>query len=434
MGTVTHNYTLGVIPSGYSTSNSSYSSISTSYPVTNGYTNSSSTNYAYITCNTGSRASSYISYTFDVSSIPADATITSVSCAAKSRVSSTSYISTAVFQLYTNTTAKGSSVDYRSTTASARTLTNTGTWTRNELNNIQLRHTATRGTSNTNRAAYIYFYGADLTINYSVSETAYSITVTNNSTATVTPMTQDVVAGDSGSIMIDDISGITVTDNNTDVTSQFVYSSDAPPGCYTVSQASGASYGFTLNSNDYYESTNKGVSSSTALCVVHFTLPVQSTITFSLINYAEATYDFGILGNLDGTLSTSQSEDSSYKWSGKNNNSASVQTVTYSNVSAGSHDIYVKYFKDQYTDSNNDSLQFKVSVTLSAPQYRYTISNVSADHTIVVNPASTEQLYLKVGGVWTAVSEVYKKINGSWVKQSNLSDVFDTSTTYVHKS
>ena len=34
-------------------------------------------------------------------------------------------------------------------------------------------------------------------------------------------------------------------------------------------------------------------------------------------------------------------------------------------MSAGNHFIYVKYFKDSYTDDNNDSLQFKVAITLN---------------------------------------------------------------------
>lgn len=120
---ISYSDTATLIPSGYSTANSSYSSISSNYPVTNGYTDANSTNYAYITCNTGSRATTYISYTFDVSEIPAEATIDSVACSAKGRVSSTNYISTAVFQLYANTTAKGSSTSARTTTATVYTLT-----------------------------------------------------------------------------------------------------------------------------------------------------------------------------------------------------------------------------------------------------------------------------------------------------------------------
>lgn len=109
-------------PTGYDSNNSSYSSVSQSYPISNGYDGSTSNNYAYITCRTGSRAESYISYTFDVEGIPAEATIDNVTCTVKSRVSSTSYISTAVAQLYYGSTAKGSSINFRSTTASQRDI------------------------------------------------------------------------------------------------------------------------------------------------------------------------------------------------------------------------------------------------------------------------------------------------------------------------
>jgi len=173
---IPHSITL--YPSGYSNINSSYSSVSSSYPMTNGYDSASSTNYAYITCHTGSRAETYVSFTFDVSNVPADAIIDTIECRAKVRVSSTSYISSAVLQLYTDATAKGSSTSARTTTATEYDLT-TGNWTRSELKNIQIRYTGIRGTNNTNSAAYLYFYGADLTINYSVSGIVYTITATS---------------------------------------------------------------------------------------------------------------------------------------------------------------------------------------------------------------------------------------------------------------
>jgi len=139
---------------------------------------------------------------------------------------------------------------------------------------------------------------------------------------------------------------------------------------------------------------------------VDFVLPVAATITFSVINYAESTYDYGLLSNIDKTLNTNASADTSnVYWNGKNNNSSSVQTVTYSNVTAGEHYIYVKYFKDSYTDSNNDSLQFKVSITLNeafTPRtyWGYTLTNITADHTIVVSTASTNTIYFKNNGSW----------------------------------
>jgi hypothetical protein len=48
-------------------------------------------------------------------------------------------------------------------------------------------------------------------------------------------------------------------------------------------------------------------------------------------------------------------------------------------MSAGEHYIDVKFSKDDASDSNNDTLQFQVSITLTgtAPTfYGYTISNI----------------------------------------------------------
>lgn len=172
---------------------------------------------------------------------------------------------------------------------------------------------------------------------------------------------------------------------------------------------------------------------------VDFHVPVSATITFSLINYAESTYDYGLLSDIDTTLALNYSADTSnVYWSGKNNNSASVQTVTYQ-MSAGDHFIYVKFFKDQYTDENNDSLQFKVSITLNEPftpetYYAYTISNVQADHTIVVTAGGQVQtIYIKTGGSWTAqsVQKVYVKTGGAWAEKTDWSQAFSTAQKYL---
>lgn len=177
---ITKSITTGltVNPNGYSSANSSYSSISGTYPITNAYANTGSTTYAQITCKTGTSVASYVSLTFDLSSIPSDATINSVSCVGKVRVSSTSYLATAVLQLYNNTTAMGSSVSARSITAANYTISSPGTWTRSALDNLQLRYTATRGTSNTTKTAYMYIYGANLTVNYTYNKIQYEVTTT----------------------------------------------------------------------------------------------------------------------------------------------------------------------------------------------------------------------------------------------------------------
>jgi hypothetical protein len=80
-------------------------------------------------------------------------------------------------------------------------------------------------------------------------------------------------------------------------------------------------------------------------------------MTISYINYAEATYDYGIFGNIDTALGTTQTVDNNafYTCSTNNDNSNTVKTLTY-NIPAGNHFIDIKYRKDAATDSNNDTL------------------------------------------------------------------------------
>lgn len=136
-----------------------------------------------------------------------------------------------------------------------------------------------------------------------------------------------------------------------------------PPSSYTVTtKVSGASYGFTLNSSGYYESNNKGVNNSAAVCRINFKLVDKSNITFTCINYAESNYDFGLLGNVDTALDTTYTVDSSVAKSFKGSSQSGTQTYTYSNVAAGEHFIDVKFRKDSSASSNNDSLQFKITI------------------------------------------------------------------------
>ena len=134
------------------------------------------------------------------------------------------------------------------------------------------------------------------------------------------------------------------------------------PAAKGVSDVSGASYGFVMNDNGYYESNNKGVNSSAALCKVTFNTFGIYHLYIDCINYAESNYDYGLLSNLDTTLSTSTTADSSSKvfYDFKGKQSASVVTVDYGEIAAGEHFIYIKFLKDSSQHNNNDSLQFKL--------------------------------------------------------------------------
>jgi len=134
---------------------------------------------------------------------------------------------------------------------------------------------------------------------------------------------------------------------------------------YSTEAISGVTYGFTLNSSGYYESSNQGVNSSYSLTKFNFTKKAgQTTLTMNCINYGEPCCDYGILSNIDTTLALSNTADTTNvkKKFSSSESKATVQTVTYdisSLANNSSHYIYIKYRKDGSVHSNNDSLQFK---------------------------------------------------------------------------
>ena len=187
-----------------------------------------------------------------------------------------------------------------------------------------------------------------------------------------------------------------MTDNGVDITNQLVAHGGTIP-TPTVATATGASYGFTLNSSTgYYTSANTGVDKSAAVCRVTFNLPVRCLVTITYINYAEATYDFGVFGNIDTALNTNYYaagsngatiSDTNYKLACNTSsyNTSSVQTLTYE-IPSGEHYIDIKFSKDDASASNNDTLQWKIASIepLEANNYyTYPLTNVQASHSLI---------------------------------------------------
>lgn len=439
--------TIRLVPSTYAVSNSSYAKVTNA---SNMYHNTDNTTYATLQNTRNSTSNTYHVYIrgFNFSSVPSDAIVSSFTIKIKA---SESYMSTSSSyrpSLYNGTTAISNTTVTSSLSTSVTTLTfpipSTLTWDtiKGYGANFGIRVPMRR--SSTSYSSYVYVYGAEIEVTYTVP-VYHSVTITNSTSATVTASDSNPLEGTDVTIMSDTISGIMVTDNGTDVTSQFVHHSGTT-GEYSITNR--GSYGFAL-SNGYYVSQNKGVDKTAAVCRVSFNLPVAATVTFTYINYAEEAYDFGVFGNLDTALSTTYYSagssgatitDSSYKLACNSStyNKSTTQTLTYSNVAAGEHYIDVKYSKDDASAAHNDTLQFQVAITYnqSVSYYSYSITNIQDDHAIVVSPSGGggEQLYVKVSGTYRAVSAVYMKVNGSWVQQTNLSSLFNTNTKYVQRN
>lgn len=413
--------TIRLIPSTYAVSSSSYLSVSNA---DNMYHNTDNTTYATITNTYASTSSRYLYLRgFNFDDIPSGAIINSFEVKIKGYESGLSTSTSYAPRLANGSSAISNTTATTNFGTSTKTITiPTGALTWEQIVNYGSNFTimAYVRRSSRNTTGYFYCYGAEIEVDYTIP-IYHNVTITGDN---VTPTgTKSILEGEDLKIRCSDTEKPTVTDNGVDVTSRVVQETDTGAS-YDVTNVS-TTYGFAVNGSGYYESNNQGHSNSAAVCRIDFDVPVEATITFSVINYAESTYDYGLLSNIDTSLSTSASADSSgVHWSGQNNNSSSVQTVTYT-MAAGEHYIYAKYFKDNYTDDNNDSFQFKIAITLNEPftpgtYWVYTLSNITTNHTVVFTAAGIMPFRVKQNGTWITPSKVLVKQNGSWVQASKV--------------
>ena len=435
--------TMRLVPSTYYLSSSSYLSVTNA---ANMYNNTDNESYAQVYNSRASTTSYYIYVRgFNFDDIPSNAIVNSFTVKLKARESGVSTSTSYKPYLADGTSAINGSCDVITTTTSVHTFTGVSAdWDtiKGYGSDFGIRINCRRASRNT--AGYMYIYGAEIEVDYTIP-VHHSVTINNSTSATVTATDTNPLEGDDVEIRTNIISGLTITDNGVDVTSQFTQRSETAESYSVVNVGT---YGFDLNSSTgYYTSNNKGVDKSASVCRVDFHVPVAATITFTYINYAEQGYDFGVFGNIDVALNNNYYaagsggatiSDNSYKLACNTSahNMSSVQTLTY-DMSAGDHSIWVKFSKDDASASNDDTLQFKVAITLNEPftpepYYGYDIINISADHVIVVTGGGSQpKIYFKANGSWVEATTVYKKVNGTWVQQSDLTTVFDANTNYV---
>lgn len=155
-----------LIPTGYDGQLSSYISVDASYPLSNGLTSSSSDTFTVLNMNTGGGAVSKLAVKFDVSKIPTNAKINSISCTIKARISNAvPYVLSGVAQLYCGTAGLSSEIDL-GISEEAQSFSDTGRWDRESLDDLILLITCTRGILGTSNNHTLSFYGADMTVDY----------------------------------------------------------------------------------------------------------------------------------------------------------------------------------------------------------------------------------------------------------------------------
>lgn len=443
--------TIRLIPSTYAVSNTSYLSVSNA---SNMYTNVDSTSYATITNTYASTSSRYLYLRgFNFNDIPANAVVSSFTVKIKGYETSLSTSTSYAPRLANGTSAISNTTASSNFGTSAKTITiPTGALTWEQITNYGSNFTimvyVRRSSKNT--TGYFYCYGAEIEVTYTIP-VYHNITVSGTN---VSPSgTQSVLEGTGLTVYAYHDAKPTIMDNGVDVSSQIVQSSSdtatAIPTSYTgnsnftVSNADNAYTDADDGSYAQLQLSAGGTTGSIYFVLGGVTIPNGATIQSVS---CEATLQYNRNGSSSGFTASCQL----YANTTAKGSSTSVVTAggtdvakTTFTLSPGSWTASeVANARFHLTATNNASgttryiyvygVSFNVTYEIDGVIYTYTLTNITADHTIVVTEAVVAQdaMFIKVNGSWVEVSAVYKKVNGSWVEQTDLTNVFVSGVNY----
>ena len=113
--------------------------------------------------------------------------------------------------------------------------------------------------------------------------------------------------------------------------------------------------------------------------------------------------------------------------------SASSMSLSTSYQTSSSTGVATSLINNTYTSSNFPSLSVAITTTGKKSstkdddfQIRVTQVYLELEYEEIV-----EDIYIKENGNWNKYSAVYKKENGIWVLQPNLTSIFDVNINYV---
>lgn len=104
-------------------------------------------------------------------------------------------------------------------------------------------------------------------------------------------------------------------------------------------------------------------------------------------------------------------------------NSTSVSTRTFANGSLTWAQIV------SYGDDFGIRINCRRNARNTQSYYYIYGAEIDVTYTVPEPPANT--LYFKNNGSWVSATKAYKKVNGVWVEQTDLTTVFDANTNYV---
>lgn len=391
--------TIKLIPSTYYLSSTSYLSVS---DADNMYTDTDSTTYATIT-NSRNQTTSYYAYIrgFNFSAIPSGSIINSFTIRIKCNYSGG--YSQAMYLYDGTSTSYGTSETSISSTVTTHTFETTHSWEDivNSGSDFGIRINCRRSSRNT--TAHIYIYGAEIEVDYTLPIYHRVTAVSEVEGVTVSPLAEDVLEGSSHEILIDpgsvDISTIQLTDNEADVTSQIVTHTvsggtiERYPASYTTSGSiSGTNYTHCIGKGSDAESSSGNDYSSSSGSTAH----IDYAFDFSDIpdNAVIESMSMTVKGHCESTSSSSETATLRlYSGSTAKGSESEFTSTSDTVVTMTTGTWTVEELKDAKLRFTIGYYGGKVvgatwSVTYSVESsvyYTYTISNVQADHEVVVS-------------------------------------------------
>lgn len=444
--------TIRLVPSTYYLSSSSYLSVSNA---ANMYDNTDSTDYATV-YNSRTSTSSYYIYLrgFNFDDIPSAAVVSSFTVKLKAYESGVSTSTSYQPYLADGTSAINGSCSPITTTASVHTFSGiTADWETisGYGSDFGIRINCRRASRNT--AAYMYIYGAEIEVTYTIPDPR-TITSTLSGNGTISPSGANTYYdGDEYELTItptNKAETVTATQDGTDITSQLVAHGAGSTVSLTAddvsthsiqSGSSYAQYAVGHSAESPYSSTSNMYASSGSTGYAEYTFDFSSIPSNAVIEEIEVR----CYGHRENASIDSSHVSQCILYSGSSaisdevdfpSTSSSMITITPTDLPTRSQldDVTLRHYVGYY---GGLVLGITFVITYSTgsgiDHYTYTFT-VSGNSTIAVTIGSsgrTDTVYLKVNGSWVAVSKVYVKTNGSWVQQSDLQNVFDTSTKYV---
>ena len=326
--------------------------------------------------------------------------------------------------------------------------------------------------SNSNTSGSCNIYGAEILVDYTVPDPR-TITSTLTGSGTISPSgSTTAYDGDEYTLTITPSNlseTVTVTNNGTDVTSDLVeHHSGGTATSYSTASGSGVTTGFARSGGAFYQSSSTSSDSWLRYAIGRTAESPYSTsntsntyckdgtndaTTQGWMNYpfdfsslpqdAEVTsVEVKVYGASESTTETARHADVSL-WCGNTQkgttqafSSTSNSTMTLSDpgswTRAELQDAWLR-FGVGYYGGRILGITWKVNYTYGGTLHHYTYTyDVDGDATIVVTigAGSTQLLWVKNNTTWTPYTKAWKKVNGTWIQQSNLTTVFQSGVNY----